>query len=244
MKITEEKDGLEIHRQKLAEEASYAKELAAAAAVELRSLAEEVTKLSYQNAKLTGDLTAGKDACCTHTSCQRFTSFGTKQNNNDSSRANAHLRKPRDGLSVEELEQELNIRYQREASLVAALSERDKIEAELRRRLDEAKQHEADLENELANMWVVVAKMRKSGPDCHNPLEGYDASKIPQPSSASEFSLSNGHACSDSNENEIYDNSDVGATPEMSKGCCHLERQRCKELENLVSRLKVNSSAL
>nr|GMD83913.1 kinesin-like protein KIN-7C, mitochondrial [Ipomoea batatas] len=232
VKSTEEKDGLEIQCQKLAEEASYAKELAAAAAVELRSLAEEVTKLSYQNAKLTGDLTAGKDACCTHTSCQRFTSFGTKQNNNDSSRANAHLRKPQDGISMEELEQELNIRYQREASLVAALSERDKIEAELRRRLDEAKRHEADLENELANMWVVVAKMRKSGTDCHNPLEEYDASKIPQPRSASEFSPSNEHACSDSIENEIYDNADV------SKACCHLERQRCKDLENLVSRLK------
>ncbi|XP_031131367.1 kinesin-like protein KIN-7C, mitochondrial isoform X1 [Ipomoea triloba] len=232
VKSTEEKDGLEIQCQKLAEEASYAKELAAAAAVELRSLAEEVTKLSYQNAKLTGDLTTGKDACCTHPSCQRFTSFGTKQNNNDSSRANAQLRKPQDGISMEELEQELNVRYQREASLVAALSERDKIEAELRRRLDEAKRHEADLENELANMWVVVAKTRKSGTGSHNPLEEYDASKIPQPRSASEFSLSNGHACSDSIENEIYDNADV------SKACCHLERQRCKELENLVSRLK------
>ncbi|XP_019179447.1 PREDICTED: LOW QUALITY PROTEIN: kinesin-like protein KIN-7C, mitochondrial [Ipomoea nil] len=228
VKSTEEKDGLEIQCQKLAEEALYAKELAAAAAVELRSLAEEVTKLSYQNAKLT----AGKDAC------QRFASFGTKQINNDSSRANAHLRKPQDGISMEELEQELNVRYQREASLVGALSERDKIEAELRRRLDEAKRHEADLENELANMWVAVAKTRKSGTDCRNPLEEYDASKIPQPRSASEFSPSNGHACSESNENEIYDNGDVGFTPEVSKACCHLERQRCKELENFVSRLK------
>lgn len=47
------------------------------------------------------------------------------------------------------------------ATLEMKLSERDQIEGDLRRRLDEAKQHEEDLENELAKMWVLVAKFRK-----------------------------------------------------------------------------------
>lgn len=61
----EEKAGLQIHAQKLAEEALYAKQLAAAAAVELKNLAEEVTKLSFQNAKLQNDLTAAQDLAYT-----------------------------------------------------------------------------------------------------------------------------------------------------------------------------------
>ncbi|KAK7275622.1 hypothetical protein RIF29_16742 [Crotalaria pallida] len=63
VRLFEEKDVLEIQTRKLAEDASYAKELAAAAAVELRNLAEEVTKLTYQNAELTGDLAAAKETC-------------------------------------------------------------------------------------------------------------------------------------------------------------------------------------
>ncbi|RVX22659.1 Kinesin-like protein KIN-7E, chloroplastic [Vitis vinifera] len=163
VRLIEEKDGLEIHSRKLAEEASYAKELAAAAAVELRNLAEEVTKLSYQNAKLSGDLASAKEAPCRSNCCQRPGSFDVRQSNSNGARLDARLRKPGDGMLVEELQKELNARYQRESSLETALFERDQIEGELRGRLDEAKQREEDLENELANMWMLVAKMRKSG---------------------------------------------------------------------------------
>ncbi|KAL8543737.1 hypothetical protein ACS0TY_004342 [Phlomoides rotata] len=151
--IIEDKDELEIQYRKQAEEASYAKELASAAAVELRNLAEEVTKLSYQNAKLTADLAAAKNSASTN----------MRQN-----RASPRSRKPEDRLSVEEIEFELNARYQREASLVAALSERDKIEADLRKRIDDSKRHEEELENELANMWGLVAKIRKSSVSSNN----------------------------------------------------------------------------
>jgi centromeric protein E len=48
----EEKDELGKLNKKLTEEASYAKELASAAAVELQNLAEEVTRLCNENAKL------------------------------------------------------------------------------------------------------------------------------------------------------------------------------------------------
>ncbi|KAL0432223.1 UNVERIFIED_CONTAM: Kinesin-like protein KIN-7E, chloroplastic [Sesamum latifolium] len=162
VRLIEEKDGLEIHCQKQTEEACYAKELAAAAAVELRNLAEEVTKLSYQNAKLTADLAAARDVRCKANCCQKSAAIDMKQNGVSVTRSDSRFRKPEDRLSMEEFELELNARYQREASLVAALSERDKIEADLRKRLDDAKRHEEKLENELANMWVLVAKLRKS----------------------------------------------------------------------------------
>ncbi|KAL7086204.1 hypothetical protein ACP275_14G324500 [Erythranthe tilingii] len=152
IRLVEENDGLEIHCQKQIEEASYAKELAAAAAVELRNLAEEVTKLSYQNAKLNADLAAAKNIRCEANCCQKSTSIDTRQNRIHSSRSDLRFRRPEDRLlSKEEIDLELNARYHREASLVAALSERDKIEADLRKRLDEAKRHEQKLENDKSN---------------------------------------------------------------------------------------------
>ena len=59
--MSEENSGLHVQNQKLSEEASYAKELASAAAVELKNLAGEVTKLSLQNAKLEKELVAAQD---------------------------------------------------------------------------------------------------------------------------------------------------------------------------------------
>lgn len=228
--ITEEKDGLMIHSQKLAEEGSYAKELAAAAAVELRNLAEEVTKLSYQNAKLTSDLAVVKDNNYKCHYCQRSTAFDV----------NLRLRKPEEGVLMEELEQEHNPRYQRQASLVSALSERDKIESELRKRLDEAKRHEEDLENELANMWVLVAKMRKSGTYSEDTsIEGVAAPNIRQTRVINEFSLTNGHLSKMPNVDEVCEYVDETSTIEELKASYRKERRKCKELENFVSRLKV-----
>ncbi|KAG6578956.1 Kinesin-like protein KIN-7E, chloroplastic, partial [Cucurbita argyrosperma subsp. sororia] len=135
VRLIEEKEGLEIQSRKLAEEASYAKELASAAAIELQNLAEEVTKLSYENTKLAGDLTNTKDTYCRSCCAQR--SYDSKH----------HIG---------------NSRYQREAALEKAIFDRDQREVELYRRLEEAKRHEEDMENELANMWGLFAKMRKS----------------------------------------------------------------------------------
>ncbi|KAL8217753.1 hypothetical protein R6Q57_021126 [Mikania cordata] len=143
MQMAEEKEELMMCSQKLADEGSYAKELAAAAAVELRNLAAEVTKLSYQNAKLNAELALTKETCKSNI-YQTYSDIGSHQD--------AYVRKPEDVLLVEELQKELNARYQREASLVGALSERDKLESELRKRLDAAKRHEEDLEAELAKL--------------------------------------------------------------------------------------------
>ncbi|KAL6527540.1 Kinesin-like protein KIN-7E [Orobanche gracilis] len=173
VRLIEEKDGLQIHCQNQTDEASYAKELAAAAAVELRNLAEEVTKLSYQNAKLTADMASAKgNFRCKANCCRKSASNDTRQNGTRS-------RKHEDSLSMAEFEMELSARYHREASLVAALSERDRIESDLRRRLDDAERHEETLENKLANMWVLVAKTRKSPVSSdETSILGHDVSNV------------------------------------------------------------------
>lgn len=239
MKLIEEKDGLEIQSQKLAEEASYAKELAAAAAIELRNLAEEVTKLSYENAKLTGHLAAIKEAHCRSICSQRSASYDSKQSNSNGAQPGGHPRKPEDGPLVDELQKELNARCQSEAALEAALSERDRTEHDLRGRLDEARQHEEDLENELANVWVLVAKMRRSGVNSEDmPSEGFRASNISPVGLRNGFLPSNGHSCRIPTD-EISENIDGINTLEELKVSYQKERIRCKELESLISRFKV-----
>ncbi|PSS31895.1 Kinesin-like protein [Actinidia chinensis var. chinensis] len=123
---------ISMHSKLLMQEASYAKELAADAAVELRNLDEEVTKLTYQNAKLTAELVSANEASCRSNCCQRPASFDMKKNRGGNG---ACLRKYGDSVLVEELQQELNTRYQIYSSLVTALSEREKIENELRKDL-------------------------------------------------------------------------------------------------------------
>lgn len=239
MKLIEEKDGLEIQSQKLAEEASYAKELAAAAAVELRNLAEEVTKLSYENAKLSGGLAAAKETQCRSNCCQRSISYDFKQSNSNGSLPDGRIRKTEDSLLVGELQKELNEKYQREASLEMALSERNRVEGELRKQLDEAKHHEEDLENELANMWVLVAKMRKSGVNAEDmPSEGVCASTTFGAGLKSGFLLSNGHS-SRISKDETFENIDGMKTLEELKVSYQKERRKCKQLESIISRLKV-----
>lgn len=239
VKLIEEKDGLEIQSQKLAEEALYAKELAAAAAVELRNLAEEVTKLSYENAKLSGDLAAAKETQCRSNCCQRSISYDFKQSNSSGSLPDGRIRKTEDSLLVGELQKELNERFQREASLEMALSERNRVEGELRKQLDEAKHHEEDLENELANMWVLVAKMRKSGVNAEDmPSEGVYASTTFGAGLKSGFLLSNGHS-SRISKDETFENIDGMKTLEELKVSYQKERRKCKQLESIISRLKV-----
>ncbi|XP_010268983.1 PREDICTED: kinesin-like protein KIN-7C, mitochondrial [Nelumbo nucifera] len=238
VRLTEEKDGLEIQSRKLAEEASYAKELAAAAAVELRNLAEEVTKLSYENAKLTGDLAAAKETQCRSHACHRHTSFDCKQDHIGVARPDACPRKTEDVALVEKLQKELSARCQREASLEAALSERDHIEEELHKKLNEAKKREEELENELANMWVLVAKMKKNNiSSVEASLEGAHIPDV-SPRIINGFPSSNGHTSKMSKIDDNYASMDELSTLEEVRACYEKERRRCKELENVISRLK------
>ncbi|XWS66479.1 hypothetical protein CRYUN_Cryun05aG0203100 [Craigia yunnanensis] len=151
VELTESKEQLELRNQRLAEESSYAKGLASAAAVELKALSEEVAKLMNHNERLATELTAAKNS-----PTQRRTS--TLRNGRRES-----LTKRHDQVgSPSDLKRELAMSKERELSYEAALLVKDHQEAELQRNVEESKQREAYLENELANMWVLVAKLKKS----------------------------------------------------------------------------------
>ncbi|KAF5727191.1 kinesin-II 85 kDa subunit isoform X1 [Tripterygium wilfordii] len=177
VQLSEENSGLHVQNQKLAEEASYAKELASAAAVELKNLAGEVTKLSLQNAKLDKELLAAQELSHSRggamqplNGVNRKYSDGIRSGRKGrlSSRANEISGFASDdfeswNLDLDDLKMELQARKQREASLEAALAEKEFIEDEYRKKVEEAKRREEALENDLANMWVLVAKLKKEG---------------------------------------------------------------------------------
>lgn len=143
VKLTESKERLETENQRLKEENSYAKELASAAAVELKILTEEIMKLMNQNEKLSGELAA-------HGNSPRRTTGPTK---------NGH----RKGVNqLELLKREVAVSKERETAYEAMLSEKDERESELERIVMESQEREAYLENELANMWILVSRLRKS----------------------------------------------------------------------------------
>ncbi|KAL2490668.1 Kinesin motor family protein [Abeliophyllum distichum] len=134
VQILEENSGLRVQNQKLSEEASYAKELASAAAVELKNLAGEVTKLSLHNAKLEKELQAAREMM--------------NSKNGGNRKYNDGQRPSRRGNN-----EKLPLR--------TALAEKELLEDEYRKKVDEAKKREMALENDLANMWVLVAQLKK-----------------------------------------------------------------------------------
>lgn len=158
--MTESKEQLEARNRKLADDSSYAKGLASAAAVELTALSEEVAKLMNHNEKLTTELAAAPK----HLSTPRKTPTGPTKNGRNA--------KPKEQSPTQmELKRELASSREREMSYETIISKKDKQEAELQQRLEESKQREAYLENELANMWVMVAKLKKSQGDETEPSE-------------------------------------------------------------------------
>lgn len=150
--VREAKEQIELRNQKLAEESSYAKGLASAAAVELKALSEEVAKLMNQNEKLSAELAAQKNT----PNHRRATSAPRN------GRRDGHIKRADQGVSPADVKRELALSRERELSYEAALLDKEQTEAELQRIVEESKQREAYLENELANMWVLVAKLKKS----------------------------------------------------------------------------------
>ncbi|CAK9175743.1 unnamed protein product [Ilex paraguariensis] len=125
-----------VQNQKLAEEASYAKELASAAAFELKNLASEVTKLSLQSAKLQKGLLSGQA-------------------------------KEVSGITYDDFDLEGN---NVKVTLEDALAEKELVEVGRRKKVDEAKKMETTLENDLANMWVLVAQLKKEAEPVTNSI--------------------------------------------------------------------------
>ncbi|BAT96470.1 hypothetical protein VIGAN_08341800 [Vigna angularis var. angularis] len=152
--LGESKEQLELRNHKLAEESSYAKDLASAAAVELKALSEEVAKLMNQNERLLAEQAVLKNS----PGQRRNSGTGTVR----SGKRESHVRRNDQGGLNSDIKRELALSKERELSYEAALLDRDHKEAELQRTIEESKQREAYLENELANMWVLVAKLKKS----------------------------------------------------------------------------------
>lgn len=166
-----------MQNQKLSEEASYAKELASAAAVELKNLAGEVTKLSLQNVKLEKELLGARGLMNSRGSSLQAGNGGNRNFSDGvrpgrrgrlSGRSNEVSGMVNDdfdswNLDLDDLKMELQARKQREATLEAALAEKEFVEDEYRKKVEEAKKREAALENDLANMWVLVAQLKKEG---------------------------------------------------------------------------------
>ncbi|XP_028080240.1 kinesin-like protein KIN-7D, mitochondrial isoform X3 [Camellia sinensis] len=177
VQILEENSGLRVQNQKLSEEASYAKELASAAAVELKNLAGEVTKLSQQNAKLEKELLVVRESTHSRGSGLQTGNGGNRKYSDSikpgrkgrlSGRSNEVSGMVYDefdswDLDLDDLKMELQARKQREAVLEAALAEKEFVEDEYRKTVEEAKKREVALENDLANMWVLVAQLKNEG---------------------------------------------------------------------------------
>ncbi|KAL6514533.1 hypothetical protein OROGR_020112 [Orobanche gracilis] len=159
VQIIEENSGLRVQNQKLSEEASYAKELASAAAIELKNLAGEVTKLSLQNTKLETELQSAREL--SSRSRRPNDVQKTLRKGRLSNRSNDEFDSW--SLDPDDLKLELQARKQREAALKAALTEKEILQEEYRKKAEESKKREIALESDLANMRVLIAQLRKEG---------------------------------------------------------------------------------
>jgi centromeric protein E len=97
-----------------------------------------------------------------------------------------------------------------------------KREGEILKVVEESNRHKQELEDELANMWVLVAQLKKNGNGNANI-----AGKV------SEFEVR-------SKQNGFhYSDRDRNGSLEEARAVYEAERKRCMELEAIISRLKV-----
>ncbi|CAI9271665.1 unnamed protein product [Lactuca saligna] len=144
--LTESKERLESENTRLKEQNSYAKELASAAAMELNILSEEIIKLMNQNEKLSAELAA-------------HSSNSNSNSPRNTTKRNGHRKSV---SQLELLKREVAMSKERETAYEAVLSEKAERESELEQMVMESNQREEYLENELANMWILVSRLRKS----------------------------------------------------------------------------------
>ncbi|KAM3194444.1 hypothetical protein ACQJBY_070867 [Aegilops geniculata] len=152
--LAEAKAQLEVRNHELLEESAYAKGLASAAGVELRALSEEVTKLVRQNEKLASEVESVRNLTPRRASHSPKAALGRK---------GSHIERHEPGGK-----RDANSSSQREQALEAMLAEKEQREAELQKQIEESKQKEAFLEGELANIWTLVAKLRKAEGNCED----------------------------------------------------------------------------
>lgn len=101
-----------------------------------------------------------------------------------------------------------------------------KREGDILKVVEESKRHEQELENELASMWVLVAQLRKNGNvnvNVSGKVNEFEARSKP-----------NGFHYSERNSDGL----------EEARAAYEAERNRCHELETIISRLKVSELPL
>jgi centromeric protein E len=194
----------------MAEELSYAKELASAAGVELKNLSEEITKLSYHNTKLAAELTNAKGSAYAR----------PKSKSVPRQRANAVIAQRLEGAVAEELKRELLASKEKEVALEGRLAQRDRKDAEMQQKLEDMKRREADLEKELASARLVLANIKHEASEDGAICLGYRE--------LLEFQGQSGAT-------EDAGSKNVGALMEALAN----ERSHTAELETLISQLKV-----
>ncbi|CAA2985688.1 kinesin KIN-7K, chloroplastic [Olea europaea subsp. europaea] len=104
------------------------------------------------NEKLVGELEVQKNS-----PTQRRNTIANRNGRRD-----GHVKRHEQSVLASDMKREMALSCEKELSYEAALVEKDQREADLQRKVEESKQREAYLENEVANMWVLVAKLKKS----------------------------------------------------------------------------------
>ncbi|BFI24691.1 centromeric protein E [Marchantia polymorpha subsp. ruderalis] len=249
IRLQEEKGCLQIEGQQLADEAAFARELASRAVVELKNLADEVTKLSYQNAKLSNDLSTAQELAFAARLSPKLKHTANKECQTDQEipldipliDTDRNMNGFLDDIGswtldseplLDDIKRELKASKEKEAALELALLEKERKEAELVKKVNEAKQHETDLENDLAGMWVLVAQLKKEKEMTdlrQGPLQDDLRSK-----GGDDFLL----LTNDTNVTKVKDGQDQPSTLEDIKSQLEQERQRAQELETIVLHLK------
>ena len=126
-------------------------------------------------------------------------------------------------------------RKEREKCLELALADKEDIEIELRKKLEMSEKRESDLENDLAGMWVQLARLKKEkgmnpfllNPEAHDNV-GSDASSIDTQGDTDDSIPMKKKPITQ----ELYTIEELQANLEE-------ERKRNLQLSSLVSQLKV-----
>lgn len=261
VKLEEDKEGLQNEGQQLADEAAFARELASRAVVELKNLADEVTKLSYQNAKLSNDLSTAQELafataaklppkvkhtaskqCQTDLEISSPSPLGKHFPGSDEPSLNGLLDeidiwRPHSNKNpfFSDVGQELKASQEIQESLKVALMEKENKETELLKQVEESKRRETDLENDLAGMWVLVAQLRK---------EQEMATKVSH-NAPKQDTRSNSGGEYFQNDSKGVKVKDIYEQPsaqlEDVQSQLRRELQRSQELETIILHLKVKS---
>ncbi|MCO5577737.1 hypothetical protein L7F22_031569 [Adiantum nelumboides] len=214
--LRKERDAIEAQSLRVSEEASFARELASAAALELKNLTEEVEKLSCQNKKLAAELT------CAHELA--YAKAGPDFTADDVFLGYHRERDYPEDMLPKIMKKETLVSQERKGALKGLLAEMDLNDVEVWQRMNKAKREDTNLEKELNGMQAFVSSLVKcSSSDCSSSTDFQDFLTI--------FEHSENMEC-------IGDGNGLGTKRMASEGCQKEAGHDKAELQTLVSQLK------